>query len=111
MELSNEAVIALEHWAKKYHDVFGEAMREAQRRSVDAKRKREQAFHEAVRKIPGGPPQPTDAELRKMGFTRKQYDQAFIDVLGADLYEELRARTPTGIPAKRKKKRSSKEIG
>ena len=72
MELSNEAVIALEHWAKKYHDVFGEEMREAQRRSVDAKRKREQAFHEAVRKIPGGPPQFTDAELLAIGLSREQ---------------------------------------
>ena len=75
----------------------------------EATLKRIEAFREAVRKIPGGPPQPTDAELRKMFLTRKQYDQAFIDVLGADLYEELRARTPTGIPAKRKKTKRKKK--
>ena len=77
----------------------------------EATLKRIEAFREAVRKIPGGPPQFTDAELLAIGFSREQYDQTLSDVLGADLYEELRARTPTGIPAKRKKKRSTKEIG
>ena len=75
----------------------------------EATLKRIEAFREAVRKIPGGPPQPTDAELWAVGFSREQYDQVLSDVLGAELYEELRARTPTGIPAKRKKTKRKKK--
>jgi len=105
MEFSDGAVMAMEQWAKKYHDARDEEMREERKRRRTATRKWEQAVQAAVRTISAvhnearpellyhwlsSPkkytfrgtiiPQPSDAELLEMGVTSKQYDKVVGDL-------------------------------